>query len=279
MIVPVHQLQEQVPAGKPAGSLNCNCAVAAMAVDHATGGAKRPTAWQVRDLCREPDGARDVIGGTNLRQAAAAIKDGWGVDMDVVTPADYAAFRARMQREPTTVASVSVSYSAFVGTSVYASRNGFRANHQVLVRWRANGWDLWDPLADGLRGVPSAPVRCSDALLRKAAGALVLTARVAGRLVSWPLGAGYVYVGYVRGPSTPAPSKYAIRFTPGAFFVYPPSGPRESKSFARTTSAPCEAPAYRNTPEGRRKLARITKGALAGQYVEPGRAHVSLVTL
>lgn len=277
-----------VPLDEPSGSLNCGPATGATLVIHATGGLRRPTAADVRARCLEPNGRRDVVGGTNLRQVADAMHSGWGVPMDVVTPADYAAFRRRMQREPLTAASVSISYSALAGTHAYASRSGFRGNHQIVVTWVGGTapWEMVDPLADGERGVPLAPLRISDALLRKAAGALVLTARINGRRVSWPLGGGSIYVGFVRGPAAPQPSKYAIRFTPGAFHVYAVQGgvaiTRTSQQFTRRTSAPCDAPRaipFPNSDAPTKMLARITKGSLAGRYVEPGRAHVELVSL
>ena len=275
------------PPGEPTGGKNCNPSCGATCVIHATGGAKRPSGADVRRLCLEPDGDRDVTEGTNLRQVADAIERGWGVEMEVVTPEDYTRFRSRMQKEPNTVASVSVSYAAFLGTKAYASRSGFRGNHQVVVRWVGGKepWEMVDPLADGERGVPKAPVRITDALLRKAAGSLVLSKKVNGRLVSWPLGAGSIYAGYVKGPAAPKPTKHSIVFTPGSIHVYNVQGgvanSRREDGFTKRTSAPCDAPEsipYPTATSARKKLARITAGRLKGQYVEPGRAHVQLVS-
>lgn len=279
MLVPVFQLVP-VPVGRPKGGLNCAAACGAMCVIHATGGKHRPAATDVRALCLEPNGEPDVTGGLHLRQVASAIERGWDVDMQVVTPEQWAVFRSRMQREPNTIASISIWYGALKGTSAYASRTGFTGNHQVVVRWdtltRGSEWETADPLADG-KGVPLAPVRVSDATLRKAAGLLSLGH---GRV----LGLGRVYVGYVKGPAAPKPKRYSVAFSPGSIHVYSVRGDvaivRVSRTFTKATSAPCEAPRpipYPSATSATRKLARITKGALEGQWVEPGRAHVRLV--
>lgn len=283
---------QMVPTGpgKPKGGKNCNCAVGASCVIHATGGAVRPSAEDVRDGTRNPNGSPDVAGGTNLRQVDDSINRLYGVDLDVHTPIAWDAAWDRLE-DPLVFASVSVRYGVFRGTPAYASRTGFMGNHQIGVR-RIPGSkthaEMFDPLADGKRGVPQAPVRVTKELLGKAAGALVLNEHT-GQTVAGKYGKGSAFVGFARAPKPPEvpvepPKRYAVVFTPGEFFEYTRTGDvlteRESHRFRRKTSAPCEAPErlpYPTATSARRRVVLITAGVLKGSYVEPGRAHVELI--
>jgi len=267
-----------VPVGAVSGSLNCGPAAAATLVAWATDGKQRPAAWEVRAYIRNSDGSPDRQGGTNLRQQAEAMQRGYDVVMQVVTPEKFTAFRERMKADKKLAASVSVGYGAFIGTQAYASRTGFRSNHQVAVRWVGGTlpWEMVDPLADG-RGVPLAPIRISDALLRKAAGELVINEHVGKRL-----GLGSVYCGYVSAPKTePAPKRFSVKFGTKAFFRYGVQGGvaigRTSVRFRRATSAP-STPLQRVPFGGQgRQMVQLTAGAMKGQFVEPGRSGLTLL--
>ena len=268
-MIPYLAVPQLVPVapGPPPGGLNCNTAVAAACVAHATNGARCPSAEQVRALVRNPDGSPDRHGGTTLRQAQDAIRRGYAVDMDVRTPWAWAALREHAKRNPDCFYSVSVWYGAFRGTPAYASRSGFIGNHQVGVRWVAGEWEMYDPLADGRPGTPKAPVRVSDGLLARAAALLDFGVS--------RLGPGRVYVGIVRAPAPP-PTRYSVRFAARSFWAYGAT-PRESVRFDKATSASCGAPSQRLFNGGERRAVRVSRGKLEGRYVEPGRDGVQLV--
>lgn len=279
----IHFVPQLVPVspGQPSGGLNCQCAVAAMAVAHATGGRHKPTAEQVRMRCLEKNGAPDKSGGTSLRQVDEAINRGWGVDLDVRTPWQYAEMRTHAQRNPDCVYSISIWYGVLRGTPAYASLAGFVENHQILARWNGEPgkeWEVYDPLADGRSSrVPEAPVYVSDAVMRRAAGELALrTDPRTGRVLE-RLGLGRVYVGIARAPKVvPKPVKYSVTFAGGrAFWVYD-GGDRVSKRLTKDSSAPCLAPArfvFRGTAK---RMVVVTAGLLKGKSVEVGRDGVML---
>jgi hypothetical protein len=143
-------------------------------------------------------------------------------------------------------------------------RFGFYGKHQVGVALRDGA--LW--VANPLAAQGARPIMITEAELKAAA---------------WGLLPDYYAVRAVIFPVAPRPATYSVSFPGPAFWVYRiTSGVitgRTAKKFATATSAPCTAPApYRwPTRNTTKTLVRMTRGVLAGQYVEVPQGGAKLV--
>ena len=104
------------------GSVNCNPSAGATLVALVTCGAKRTTGAAVREL------TRDTEGGTVLSTVVAAVRRGFGIDIDVDTGSFERVIRALDSRRGVTLCGSSI---ATRGTRFQASES-FDGNHQ----WR-----------------------------------------------------------------------------------------------------------------------------------------------
>lgn len=154
---------------------------------------------------------------------------------------------------------------------------GFRDGHATLYGYDQDRrkFVLLDPLVPEPIDVPSdAMARAATALMRKAG-----VPATEGQLA---------YVAFTRdvwepGAPAPRPVKYTARFRGGSFFAYRVNSTtlkivdRVAKKFSQETSAPAEAPRLFNWPgKGNRRLARVTRGVLAGHFVEPAAWNVDV---
>lgn len=256
-VKPLHQ--NPALDGGPLGWSNCNTTCTAMLIAFATGNTKHPSGGDVRACVRNEDGSPDIQGGTNPSQNVAAAKRCWSVALDQrLMPFEDA--WALGQRDDTML-SISISYAVVSGTR-YDASPGFTGLHQIVLH---RGM-VYDPLADGRRaGIPTSPQNWPKDLLRRAAAKYANT------------GDGRAAVIVARAPAV-QPTRYSVKFAPGAIWVYPPTGARRRQEFNRATSAPCTAPFTVPWAGGRKRLVTVTDGFLRGNRVEPGATHIALVT-
>jgi hypothetical protein len=243
--------------GSILGDSNCLCACTAMLIALETGGQQRPTAWEVRAKCLEPDGRRDVTGGTMPSQNIAAAKR-FGVTLDGTILPFEDAWRLGLRSD--TAVEFQINYSVIAPTKFDGSP-GFTGNHGIVM----HAGQHFDPLADGRRpGIPDGPQRWPKDLLRRAAG------KYAG------LGVGRAAVIIGRVPAA-KPKRYSVAFEPGAIWTYARDGSRVRDSFVKATSAPCSAPFTIPWAGGMKRVVEVTAGRLKGKLVEPGATHIRLV--
>lgn len=243
------------------GWASCFSACTAMQIAIETGGAKQPTAAQVRGCTLNADGSLDVLGGTRASQNIDAAQRCWGVVLDGRVM-DFEETWRLGQRVDYAI-SFSISYAVVSGTQFDGSP-GFRGYHQVIL----SGGKVYDPLADGRRpGIPAGPQRWPKDLLRRAAG----------RYAAIGLGRAAVVVA-----SEPAikPRRYSVLFEPGAIFVYADSGLKwtrdQDAGVSKRTSAPSSPPFNVAWGSGRKRLVTIMAGRFAGKSVEPTATHLAL---
>ncbi|HEY6057558.1 MAG TPA: hypothetical protein VIV06_05960 [Candidatus Limnocylindrales bacterium] len=188
---PVFQLRRD-PAhldGSNLGSVNCGPSAAATLVEFATCGAKRTSGAAVREL------TNDTVGGTTISVLAAALKAGFGVEIDVNTGPFEGVTRALMAGRGVTL---SGSSEVTRGTPFQASET-FDGNHQwALTDSRRDDRGqlellVFDPLADGRRrGIATSPMWMPVELVREFAGKLDLRSQAEkqARRPRRPLGEG-----------------------------------------------------------------------------------------
>lgn len=165
--------------GSAFGGMNCTLASCAMAIvrfftgHNPPGGARwYPTPSNLRFL------SGDKSGGTNLNQADTLATHYYGANLDVEYNYDWAHFRQRIEQGQGAI--VQGGYSAFKHTS-YDAAPSFFGNHAVYInelRWseKRNRWEylMYDPIADGRRGLPKGPAWISEDLLKKFASRLLV---------------------------------------------------------------------------------------------------------
>jgi hypothetical protein len=140
---------KQLDGSTFAGS-NCNCAVAAMALDRETLGRDTTTGKRVRQL------TGDTSGGTTQRQVVDALMRGWDADLDLSLNIKTADALKRLDSGQGMM--LAGQSSATRGTKWQASET-FGDNHQWWCNERrknsqvAGGyqWLIMDPLGDGRR--------------------------------------------------------------------------------------------------------------------------------
>jgi len=159
----------------------------------------------------------------------------------------------------------------------FGGGNRFRDGHATLYGYDQDRrmFVLLDPLVLEPMDVPSDVMRRAAVALMRKAGVPATEGDVA-------------YVAFTRdvwepGAPAPRPLKYSARFRGGSFFAYRVNSStlkivdRVPRKFSHETSAPAEAPRLFNWPgKGNRRLARITKGVLAGHFVEPAAWNVDV---
>jgi hypothetical protein len=235
-----------------------------MAGDYHTKGNLHPSSRQVRALCKNPDGSQDKIGGTTLLQVDAALRNGWGIDLDTRIGTAAPTWELFMQRINSGQGAIlQGGYAPIHGTRFQGSET-FRGNHAMFI---APGFVAMDPLCDGRRpgiykfhGEPY-PID----LLRRFAGALELTPGGA------KLGLGKAWAAF----TVPhLPPQYRVRIPKGTtFWLYDinTAGVVVGRR-AQTTggfSADCIGPRWYPWPgHGNVRLVRLTSGGRKGFGVE-----------
>ena len=177
------------PDGSRLGGVNCNPSAGATLVDLVTCGAKRTTGAAVREL------TNDNVGGTVLSTVVAALRRGFGVDIDVDTGSFDRVIRALDSRRGVTLCG---SSAATRGTRFQASET-FDGNHQWALTDTRKGQGgrleilVFDPLADGRRrGIAISPMWIPANIVRDFAGKLDLRSKAErdAKRPRRPLGAG-----------------------------------------------------------------------------------------
>jgi hypothetical protein len=204
---------DQLDGSRLAG-FNCTCAAGAVALDRWTLGRLRTTGARVRLL------TGDTIGGTTLRQVAAAIERGWGFSLDVHTPMDFLAMEQRIHAGQGGI--IQGRESVYRGTRFQSSET-FGGNHASFMNegrnwhqgsdafWRAEEYLIFNPLADGRRkGIAQSPYWVPRDLVVEWCGKLDVADPATKYL---PLGQGLVYVAFTRDTEPHLHSEYGAKQT------------------------------------------------------------------
>ncbi|HET9757679.1 MAG TPA: hypothetical protein VFP66_14325 [Candidatus Limnocylindrales bacterium] len=223
----VFQLQRDPkhPTGSRLGGVNCNPTAGATLVAFVTCGAKRTTGAAIREL------TNDTEGGTVLSTVVAALRRGFGVDIDVDTGSFERIIKALDSRRGVTLSGSSI---ATRGTRFQASET-FDGNHQwALTDIRTGDGGrreilVFDPLADGRRrGIAISPMWIPAAIVREFAGKLDLRSKAekAAKRPRRPLGMGRATYGLTEivacgGKAVPVPR---VRLRAGASLVHGQAG-------------------------------------------------------
>lgn len=230
--LPTFQPQNPAISGYPLGWASCTAFSAAMQIDSATKGAKKPTGGQVRTF------TGDTVGGLNLAQVDAVATDHYGVNLDVRYNYPWSEFIARVKAGET--AQLQGGYGP-IADSVFDAGNGFRGNHDIFVASPA--LIVMDPLADGR--FPNVYKYHGQAypedLLKRFAGKLDLNGM--GDL----LGYGLVYAAFSPilkqwyATIRPAGTAFTRYFVANTKYGLQIRG-REHRTTAKGFSLPCTAP-------------------------------------
>lgn len=158
--------QEQLD-GSPLGSVSCTAYAGAMVGEYDTCGKQTPTGRYVRVL------TGDTSGGTTLNQVDAALRKGYGIDLDTRVGSEaltWPQFAAHINRGKAGI--LQLGYGP-INDSRFQGSETFRGNHAIAV---LPGWVGMDPLADGRRpGIYRYHGEAyPESLLRLAASQLVL---------------------------------------------------------------------------------------------------------
>lgn len=274
-IRPTFQAQNPDISGYALGWSSCTAFAGAMAASFDRQVPKLMSGGAVRSR------TGDTSGGTNLAQIDAAIRDGWGVDLDVRYRYPFTDFAARINAG---MGAVLQGWYGPIADSRFDAGGGFRQNHAVAV---LPGWVVMDPLADGRRaGIYKYHAEpYPQTLLRSFAGKL----NVGGYGYN-PLGAGLVYAAFTRDrvpPGAPAPVWQAsVHPVAGAegyptyryFGVYHVvNGVVTSADRTRTGgfSATCSAPRLYSFPgHASQSLVKLLDGSRQGIYIRSGYARI-----
>lgn len=157
----------------------------------------------------------DRIGGTTLVQADTVTTLYYGVNLDIEQGIAWANFRLRIQQGQAAI--LQGYYNAFKRTS-YDAAPGFYGNHAVYVnevRWNRTllRWEylMYDPMADGRRGLPKGPMWIRETLLQDFAAQLVLNQY--GRRV----GMGRAWAAFTRDTEAIILQYNAVKYGPKTF--------------------------------------------------------------
>ncbi len=264
------RFQDQINSYDPLGGLNCTCYSGAMAGDYDTCGAKVPTGKRVREL------TGDKIGGTTLPQVDAALRKGWGIDLDTRIGSSrltWDQFAAKINAGRGAI--VQGSYKAIHGTKYMGDRN-FTGNHAIFV---PPGWGAMDPLCDGRRaGIYKYHGEAYPKdLLKKFAGMLMLDARYGRRL-----GIGYVWCSLTKDQRSiwKATIKPKTGDSTRMFYQYHVSDgkitgrtKRYTTGFTHTVTSPRLYQAVASEPYNSKSLVKILTGTTRkGWYINAGWA-------
>jgi hypothetical protein len=261
------RFQDQINPFDPLGGLNCTTYAAGMAADYDSLGTVRPSGRQVRNLCRNSDGSPDRTGGTTLPQIDEALRNGWGIDLDVRISTNRVTWDAFVKRINAGQGAVlQGGYSAIHGTR-FSGDEDFEANHAMFIPPQFRAMDsLCDGRRPGIYKFNGEPYPID--LLRRFAGALDIRARSSDPLKR--LGVGYAWAAFTHDRVT-APPKYRAVFPKGTtFWLYTldASGTRILSRREQTTggfSADCEGPRwYPWLGHDLTRLVYLTEGARKG---------------
>jgi hypothetical protein len=263
---------QQLRLGDPNGGVNCTAYAGRGAGDADTRGALVFSGRAIRAATDEPRPDR-ASPGLNLRQVDEALfrlskgvinlDTQWNAPWDRVT----SFLRAGKWAELAIWRQVLVDHG-------HGGGNRFGKGHAILY-----GFDQDSALFVAIDPLVAHPQPVAESVMREAAAQMLTRAGVGA-----PAGA---YVAFTRDVFDEAgnvrPTKYSVRFGTGSFFAYRVHPGtlkiqgRVARRFSHETSAPCDPPRIVAwTGKGTRRLARITKGVLAGLYVQPGAASVTL---
>jgi hypothetical protein len=255
---PVFQLRKDPkhPNGSKHTGTNCNAAVGATLVAFVTCGARHPSAAAVREL------TGDTVGGTNNRQIAKAIADGFDVELDIHDGSFNDVLAALRQGRGV---SLSGSSSATMAIKAFCAQIGFDGNHQWALTdiVDAPGEPMivvYDPLADGRRGLALSPLLIPLSIVRKFAGLLDLRTQqeVSDHRPRRPLGQGralysttdVVRCGAAGGGAHPGP---------------PPAGPVKLRPHAALVHGQVGLSLTVRVPVARIRRAPTTESAIVGR--------------
>lgn len=164
-------IQLQLQAGCKLGPLSCTSFSFAMAGDRATLGKVVPKGCDVRKA------TGDTVGGTTLRQNAAALLAQWEIGLSSVFYGSFEDFLGHLSEGRGAV--IQFAYG-LIRESIFRGSESFTGGHAAFV----NEYDksagkvlVYDPLADGRRaGIAKGPDWWPVSLLKAAAGGLKVNA-------------------------------------------------------------------------------------------------------
>jgi hypothetical protein len=257
------EFQEQLD-GSPLGSLSCTCYAGAMVGEYDTCGSQTPTGRYVRVL------TGDSSGGTTLPQVDAALRKGYGINLDTRIGSEalsWATFMAQIKRGKAAI--LQGGYGP-INDSRFQGSETFRGNHAIAV---LPGLIVMDPLADGRRaGIYRYRGEAyPEDLLRRFASQLVLdpeTGRKAGTAVWCSLSRDNTttWRAVVKAPPGGTYPIYFYRLTS--------TGLIRDRSIKRTQgiNVTCTAPKlYRAAPGvaiPSKSLVKLTEGVHEGVYIQ-----------
>jgi hypothetical protein len=167
---PVFQLRNDPKhkAGSAYAGTNCNAAVGATLVALVTCGVRHPSAAAVREL------TGDTSGGTNNQQIAAALSKGFDVELDTHNGSFSDVVDALRKGRGVSLSGSSV---ATMGIKAFDAQHGFDGNHQWALTEINDGPNepiirVYDPLADGRRGLALSPLLMPLSTVERFAGML-----------------------------------------------------------------------------------------------------------
>lgn len=202
----------------PMGPKNCGTHSASRMAMRAAEGIRpaaadswKPTGYQIRRYCYNPDGTRDTAGGVHHGQTKAAVRMLYGVELTNYYAVDFDEGLERL--EETRGGSFSLWYKPIRDYSARRGSFTFYQNHEIFIssvdRVRKVLKGVVDPLADGRQsGLYHGPGEYPISLIREACGEL----NVSGTSTYRALGAGKVYVQTTRATGAPPapPAQYKV---------------------------------------------------------------------
>lgn len=264
------RFQKQLNPNDPRGPENCLCYAAAMAGDYSTCGAKVPTGKNVRIL------TGDISGGTTLTEVDDALRQGYGIDLDVRYRMPRAAFWAEVDKGRAAV--IYVDYSAFLGTQ-YAGSTTFGGTHGITVTSSRR----FDPLSDGRRGL------CNDGPSGKAVPRSLIDKAMDGlkddhgRVIGKQGNDRFSWAGFTRDNepgytiSIPKGKKYGVYFLQPNGRIRARGTLTATKVITGSANGPTRRLIDQTTPTGKRlavivggksiPIIAVTSGQLKGKYI------------
>lgn len=248
---PRFQPQNPALSGYPLGWSSCTAFSAAMAIDYATLGAKRPTGGQVRSL------THDTVGGLSLGQVDEVALDDYDVNLDTIYRLPWPDFIARIEAGR---GAILQGWYAPIADSRFDAGRGFRGNHAIAVPPSVK---TLDPLADGRYGQAykySGEVY-PQALLREFAGGLNL-----GGSSYRALGLGLVYASFTidntvsyeaHAPAGTEYTRYVVAIVNGQRRIIGHRNLVARSGFTATCTRPFGV--LRQTIDERVRLVKVTK--------------------
>jgi hypothetical protein len=222
--------------GSPYAGNNCNCASTATAIERASLGQVMVTSALVRSETRNPDGTKDVKGGTNLSQMrAVAALHGIALEVHFGETGSYAKMVAGIQQGRGVLysgSSIVTRGTIYQESETYADNHAWYLNEMRRVSelgTRQNQFLVYMPLGDGRRpGIANSPNWIPESIVRRFAAMLDLRSEYE-RQAGYPpqrLGDGRAYFAFTRDTEAPVNLLYgAVSLLPYHVFrvnVVPP---------------------------------------------------------